>query len=156
MWLTAIRMGLKAPELVQEELSLAERSSITGLTACAPSDSPIGVVCSVALARGFLTAKFQHAIGRVGHRQKFAEEHYETPRHAALLNGLREVSKEVAVSPAAVALRWTVQHPSVVLPLASVTDPVQLDAFAEAARLRLDEDQWRHLDLLSRALGPEP
>ena len=45
-------------EFVQEEFSLAERSGIDELPGCADINRPLGVICSAALARGFLLESF--------------------------------------------------------------------------------------------------
>lgn len=133
--------------VVEEEFSLAERH---GSTAVAGQD--LGLVCSAGLARGFLTGKFQHAVTRVGARHRYVDEHYSTPAHHALLAGLRVVAAEHAVAPAAVAIRWLLEHEAVVLPLVSVTNPGQLEVFGEVATLRLDAEEWATLDALSAAL----
>jgi aryl-alcohol dehydrogenase-like predicted oxidoreductase len=104
------------------------------------------------LARGFLTGKFQHARTRVGARHLYVDEHYSTPAHHALLAGLREVAAGHAVTPAAVAIRWLIEHETVALPLVSVTKPEQLSVFGEVASLRLSSTEWTVLDNLSAAL----
>lgn len=136
--------------IIQEEFSLAERGGLDTLLA-GDTDGALGVVCSAALARGFLTAKFQNASRRVGNRQAFVSEHYGQQAHDELLNELRRVAHVHGVTPAAIALRWLLQHESVALPLASVTAPEQLDAFAEAASLEISVDEWSSLDKLSLA-----
>lgn len=149
----ALKQSCSPPiDVVQEEFSLAERGGIDTLLHCSGDGQPLGVVCSAALARGFLTGKFQNASERVGARQAFVNEHYGQQAHGALLGELRRVAHEHDVTPAAVAIRWLLQHESVALPLVSVTNPKQLDAFSEADAVTLTNDQWSSLDKLSRAL----
>lgn len=139
-------------EFVQEEFSLAERSGIDELLGCADINRPLGIICSAALARGFLTGKFQHAVGRVGARQAFVNEHYRQRAHNELLDQIRRVADEHEVTPAAISLRWLLQHDSVILPLASVTTSAQLDAFTQAASIEISDAAWQSLDSLSAAL----
>lgn len=138
--------------IIQEEFSLAERRGVDDLLACGSGTATPGLVCSVALARGFLTGKFQNAQERVGARQRFVLETYSSPEHNELLAGIRRVAGGRGVTPAAIAIRWLLQHDAVVLPLVSVTTAEQLDAFAEAASQRLTTDEWRSLDELSMRL----
>lgn len=150
---TALRHS-SAPliSMVQEEFSLAERTDFEGLLASGGTDPALGIVCSAALARGFLTGKFEHATAQVGNRQAFVNQHYGQPAHTALLAELRRVAAAHRVAPAAVAIRWLLQHASVVLPLVSVSNPVQLEAFREAATLELSAEAWTSLDNLSSTL----
>ncbi|MFD6397533.1 aldo/keto reductase [Nocardia sp. NPDC060249] len=137
--------------LIQREFSLAERGHVCR-TARPEATERLGLVCSAALARGFLTGKFEHALTRAGARHAYVDEHYGLPGHHALLAGLREVAAAHDVTPAAVAIRWLLQHEAVALPLVSVTDPGQLDVFRDVASLRISVDEWESLNALSAAL----
>ncbi len=139
-------------DVVQEEFSLAERGGLDRVSPPQGDEPSPGILCSAALARGFLTGKFQNTNRRVGARQAFVTGHYGQPVHTDLLEGVRQVAREHGVTPAAVALRWLLQHESVVLPLASVTRPSQLDAFQEVTTLTLSSPQWRLLNRLSLAV----
>lgn len=129
-------------ELVQEELSLAARSFEKGELSALCASRGLGLMSTGSLAQGFLTGKFRQATGRVGHRQRVVARRYGGERQSRLLGVIEEVAGRNGVSMGAVALRWLVAHPSVVLPLASVTRPGQLTSFSEAGRLQLAaEDQ---------------
>lgn len=139
--------------IMQEEFSLVERSGLDRVSATPAGTDRLGLVCSAALARGYLTGKFRDPRGHVGSRQAFVAQRYGTPRHSALLDILDDVSRRYGVQPAAVAIRWLLQHSSVALPLVSVTNPAQLDAFAEAATTRLTEADWLSLDEAAETLS---
>lgn len=150
---------LSAPlALVEEEFSLASGSGAERLLeritrSGQPGDTPaIGVLCSAALAQGFLTGKFRGASTRVGHRQRLVAQRYGSARHAALLEGVRQIADTHSVSPAAVAIRWLIQHKEVVLPLVSVTTASQLEAFEVAASLTISDGEWSFLRALSEDL----
>jgi len=149
--------GAGSISLIQEELNLVERRRIGSLTAVeatvTAAESAPGILATAALARGFLTGKFENATGRVGNRQAFVAENYKLPGHRRLLAEVRGIAAKYAVSPAAVSLRWLVQHDQVALPLASVTRPEQLDAFGQCTTFRLSEDEWINLDKLSAAVS---
>ncbi|MDH6284923.1 aldo/keto reductase [Prescottella agglutinans] len=153
----AMRPGAPSISLIQEELSLAERRHIAGLTDVEAVDtsaaSAPGILATAALARGFLTGKFENATGRVGNRQAFVEENYGFPGHRRVLAEVRKIAATHAVSPAAVSLRWLVQHDQVVLPLASVTRPEQLDVFGQCTTFQLSEDEWTALDHVSGSVS---
>lgn len=136
--------------VVQEEFSLAERGGLEAVTTGGTGMPAPGLLCSAGLARGFLTGKFQYASDRVGARQAFAARHYASPAHDDLLDGLRTLATQYDVSPAAIAIRWLIQHQSVALPLVSVTTPEQLTAFSEAGSIDLSTDEWTALDCVSR------
>lgn len=140
-----------ALDVVQEEFSLAERGGLDRVSSPLIVEPIPAILCSAGLARGFLTGKFQNANRRVGARQGFVVERYQQRVHSDLLEGVRRVAREHGVTPAAVALRWLLQHDSVVLPLASVTRPNQLDAFEEVTTLTLSSSEWGLLNRLSLA-----
>lgn len=147
----ADRLAAPPVSIIQEEFSLAHRAGVTDLLACSADRPPLGLMCSAALARGYLTGKFQRAVGRVGHRQAFVAEHYNRPEHEALLDQLWETARNHDVKPAVIALRWLIQNRSVLLPLASVTDPRQLNDFADTAGILLSHREYSALaDAASR------
>lgn len=161
----AMRPGVPLIPLIQEEFNLAERRRVTEFAdieiAEATAGPTAGILATAALARGFLTGKFENATGRVGSRQAFVAENYGRTEHHRLLVQVRKIAAAHSVSPAAVSLRWLVQHNHVVLPLASVTKPEQLDAFGQCTTFRLSEEEWTVLDTASASVStfaelPEP
>ena len=53
------------------------------------------------------------------------------------------------MKPAAIALAWLIARPSITAPIASATNPEQLEDFADAARIQLDRDDLEQLNLAS-------
>mgnify|MGYP003584365373 CR=1 FL=1 len=129
-----VRVGL-----LQEEFSLMRQGFIGSELHHVAEHSGMRLMATGALAQGFLTGKFIGAVGRVGHRQKYATERYsDTPSHM-ILDRVQEVAEHHGVQMAAVSVAWVASHRFVATPVASVTSPGQLDAFDEAAKLELTE-----------------
>jgi aryl-alcohol dehydrogenase-like predicted oxidoreductase len=63
----------------------------------------------------------------------------------------REVAQRLGVPPAAVAMAWVAQHPSVTAPLIGADAPEQVDAAVDAAALMLGQDER---DLLEAPYRP--
>lgn len=138
--------------VAEEEFSLVDRRGSAIVDDIEIGGARTGLICSASLGRGFLTGKFRNARGRVGARQQFVLSRYGSAPHDTLLNSLMDVAATLGTTPAAVSLRWLVDHPAVVLPLASVTNTGQLDDFVAAAELDIDRSCWELLDSRSRDL----
>jgi len=65
-------------------------------------------------------------------------EQYFNERGFRILEALDEISKQYNTTPAAVALAWLIQRPSVTAPIVSATSLKQLDSIIEAPKLELD------------------
>lgn len=146
------RLGLAPLELIQEEFSLAARSFETSELCVLAESQNLTLMCTVALAQGFLTGKFRNATERVGHRQRLVAERYPGARFDRILDTLQTVAAGHGVSMAAAALRWLVDHPRSVLPVASVTAPSQLEAFRQASEISLGGSDWTILESVSAPL----
>ncbi|KQS40558.1 aldo/keto reductase [Pedobacter sp. Leaf194] len=109
----------------------------------------LGVVTYYSLASGFLTGKYRSENDldkskRGGGITKFLNE-----RGFRILDALDKVADKHSVEPAAVALGWLIQHPSITAPIASVTDLNQLKSFTQAANLSLSAEDISLLDKAS-------
>ncbi|WP_244928740.1 aldo/keto reductase [Nocardioides sp. W7] len=133
-------------DVVQAEFNLADRSFESSELGRLCVSRGLGLMSTGSLAQGFLTGKFRNATERVGHRQQVVARRYRGHRMANLLDVLESVAARHDVSMAAAALAWLVGRPPVVLPLASVTQPDQLEAFREVGGLRLDDEDRALLD----------
>ena len=108
----------------------------------------IGVINFYALARGFLTGKYQPGITVDSPRAKGVEQ-YLGPRGDAVLTALAEVAAAHGVRQAAVALAWLLAKPGVVAPLASARTVDQLDDLLAVGDLELTADEVAALDAAS-------
>jgi len=109
----------------------------------------LGVVTYYSLASGFLTGKYRSENDldkskRGGGITKFLNE-----KGFRILDALDKVADKHSVEPAAVALGWLIQHPSITAPIASVTDLSQLKSFTQAANLSLSAEDISLLDKAS-------
>ena len=98
------------------------------------------------LARGFLTGKYRPGGAEIDSpRAAGVREAYFNPRGFAVLDALDEVAGAHGVGPAAVALAWLRQQPTVLAPIASATSPEQLAELMASATLALTPEQVERL-----------
>ncbi len=112
-------------------------------------DNQLGVIPYYALAAGFLTGKYRSKddLGQSA-RGKSAEK-YLTDRGSRIIAALDEVSVQLGVPPAQVAIAWLIAQPTVTAPIASATRSAQLGELIAAAKLKLSESQLRLLNKAS-------
>ncbi len=110
----------------------------------------MGVITYYSLESGFLTGKYRTAddIGKSPRGGKM--QHYFNDRGMKILNALELVSKQYHTTPAAVALAWLIQRPSVTAPIVSATHTQQLDSIIQAPSLNLDPDAVMLLNAASQ------
>lgn len=112
----------------------------------------VSVVASSALAAGALTGKY----GAAGAEGRLAGD-LQSPRHRAALEvaeELRGMARDLATTPAALALAFALANPLVCSVLFGATSPDQVTANLEAVEVleRLDADRLAAL----RAVGEAP
>lgn len=151
-WLRAAdEGGLVAPVALQPHYSLVHRSPFeTGLGAVA-ADAGLAVLPYRALGGGFLSGKYRTDADTEGRARGANVKPLLTPDGLGLLDTVEAVARDHGVAAASVALAWLRQQPHVVAPLASATDPAQLDELVASTTVELDQDE---LDRLARASGP--
>ena len=106
----------------------------------------LGVIPYYSLASGFLTGKYRSPADfgkspRGGGMQKYLDA-----RGQRILAALDEVAAGHKAAPAQVALAWLMARPSITAPIASATNPEQLDTLIGATRLQLGPDAISILD----------
>lgn len=122
----------------------------------------IGVIPWSPLARGFLTGSRTRQNPRVTRRalsDAFADEMYFEEEDYRVLDALLEVAGQRGLAPAQIALAWILSVPGVVAPIIGSTKIDQIDAAADAVRIRLTEDEILRLEAPYRAhpiLGHRP
>jgi len=113
----------------------------------------LGVITYFSLASGFLTGKYRtQADVSKSARDRFVEK-YLNPRGFRILNALTRVAAEQQVSPATVALAWLISRPAVTAPIASATNPEQLNGLIKATELELNPSAVERLNRASSYNG---
>lgn len=109
----------------------------------------LGVIPYYSLASGFLTGKYRSSADfgkspRGGGMQRFLDA-----RGKRILSALDDVAAGHKATPAQVALAWLMARPGITAPIASATNPKQLDELIGATRVQLGAGAIKALDAAS-------
>jgi aryl-alcohol dehydrogenase-like predicted oxidoreductase len=147
----ALDSGVETPCLVQLPYSLVNRDWVEGAEMVAALElCDASVTASWTLAGGLLSGKYaKGASGRM-------EREKDDPRWASALEAadeLEELARELETTPAALAIAWALNNPTVATVLFGATRPEQIAENASAPALleRLDEEHLARLE----AIGTE-
>jgi aryl-alcohol dehydrogenase-like predicted oxidoreductase len=140
----AERDGLPSYVALQPEYNLVERAYEDGLRTVV-AGAQLSCVPYYALASGFLTGKYRPGTN-VSSARAGGVARYLDARGLALLETLDELAAEHAVSPAAVALAWLRDQPTVAAPIASARTVEQLDELLQFTSLVLSDAERARLD----------
>jgi Predicted oxidoreductases (related to aryl-alcohol dehydrogenases) len=145
--------GLAKPVALQPEYNLVHRGEVegSGLAELALAHQ-LAVVPYFGLAAGFLTGKYSRDEPPHGPRAARVK-HYATEAGFRVVDVLNELSEELGVEPATVALAWLRQQPSVVAPIASASSVEQVAPLIAAMELKLGRAQINRLNKVSADLG---
>jgi aryl-alcohol dehydrogenase-like predicted oxidoreductase len=148
---------------LEQALALGEREGMASYVALQPQynllerdyERELQLVCErhglacvpyFGLARGFLTGKYRADGDQVDSpRAEGVRKSYFNERGFAVLRALDAIAAEHDVSPAAVALSWLREQPTVLAPIASATSPEQVDELLASTRLSLSDAERRRL-----------
>ena len=150
-WMSIAKSGgYHLPVALQPHYNLVERGYETsGLRAVAEAEG-LSVFPYFSLAKGFLAGKYRAADDATAQgasvRAAGAAE-YLNERGLAVLGELDAIAAAHGTVPAAVALAWLRQQPTVAAPIASARTTEQLQALLASLRLELGVDELRTLDL---------
>ncbi|HVT00461.1 MAG TPA: aldo/keto reductase [Solirubrobacterales bacterium] len=97
------------------------------------------------LARGFLTGKYRPGGEQVDSPRAEGAMRYLDERGERMLAALDEIAAAHGVEPAAVAIAWLRERPTVTAPIASARDERQLAPLLAAVELTLDADELARL-----------
>jgi aryl-alcohol dehydrogenase-like predicted oxidoreductase len=145
---TATREGLPHFRVFQPEYNLVSRHHFEGELQDLCITHNLGVVPYYGLASGFLTGKYriEADLGKSVRGNRMGELfHGKGP---SVLAAMDEVAAETGASLAQVALAWLAAQDGVTAPIASATNPEQLDELLGFWDLELTRDQ---LDRLTAA-----
>lgn len=146
---TAQRLSLPKYQSLQPEYNLYSREIYESQLEQVVTEHQLGVMNYYALASGFLTGKYRSEADLNKSQRGGAVKNYLNERGFSILKALDQVSEQYNVNPASMALAWLIARPSVTAPIASVTNPVQLEDLVKAASLRLNVEDIAILDQAS-------
>ncbi|WP_353650431.1 aldo/keto reductase [Nakamurella sp. A5-74] len=148
-WLDVARSGgLEAPVVLQPHYSLSQRQPYESEVAGIAAAEGLMVLPYRALGGGFLTGKYRTTADTQGRARGAGVLPLLTPAGLRLLDTLDAIARTHDVRPAAIALAWLLQQPTVTAPLASATSTTQLAELLAAPTVRMDDSD---LDRLTAA-----
>ena len=135
---TSAEHQLPSYETFQPHYNLYEREAYENGLEPVCLGHGLGVITYYSLESGFLTGKYRTKTDLDKSPRGGKMEQYFNERGFRILEALDEISKQYNTTPAAVALAWLIQRPSVTAPIVSATSLKQLDSIIEAPKLDLD------------------
>lgn len=126
---------------LQNEYNLIEREEYETDSMLILEEFGIGSFPFFALARGFLTGKYQNG-NKVESVRAQGVEKYATAENFELLARLEKVAAAHSVSMAAVALEWLRSRPTVIAPIASARTLDQLQEITQEVSLSASEIEF--------------
>jgi aryl-alcohol dehydrogenase-like predicted oxidoreductase len=146
-----------AVDAIQPPFSLIHRGAADGVLLWA-REHEAGAIVYSPMASGLLTGSFtaeraarlQPGDWRAGHPD-FTEPALSA--NLALADSLRPVAERHGVTPAAVAVAWTLAFPGVTGAIVGARSPLQVDGWLPAATLELKDDDLSDIAAAIRATG---
>jgi aryl-alcohol dehydrogenase-like predicted oxidoreductase len=140
----AEREGLPRYVALQPHYNLMERDFESDQRpVCEREDVPVFPFFS--LAMGFLTGKYRPGGGEVDSPRAEGAAKYLDERGEGMLEALDEISAAHDVAPAAAAIAWLRQQPTVLSPIASARTVDQLSPLLASVELTLSDDELARL-----------
>lgn len=125
-------------------------------------DQGIGVVPYSPLAGGVLSGKYiagapppSDTRGATSMRWiKSHDFHWETPNNLRVLEGLREIARDLDQPMAQLALAWLVSHPLITSAIIGASNPEQLTQNLNAVNVELSDQVLERINEIAPQLGP--
>jgi aryl-alcohol dehydrogenase-like predicted oxidoreductase len=144
-------------DAIQPQFNLIHRDAAASVLPWA-RDHEAGVIVYSPMASGLLTgaftaeraARLEPGDWRAGHPDFTGPA---LSANLALADGLRPVAERHGVTPAAVAVAWTLAFPGVTGAIVGARSPGQVDGWLPAASLELKEDDLSDIAAVVRATG---
>jgi aryl-alcohol dehydrogenase-like predicted oxidoreductase len=141
---TSDRLGVVRYVALQTHYNLMERAEYEGELRDVVAAYGLGALPYYGLAKGFLTGKYR-AGEQIDSPRAEGAAAYVGEKGDRVLTALRTVAKAHGVPPAAVALRWLADQPTVVSPIASARSVEQLAELLPMQDLVLSDDELKLL-----------
>ena len=142
--------GLPRYATLQPHYNLCERASFEGELQALCVRENLGVITYFSLAAGFLTGKYRSEADLGKSARGPGMKKYLNPHGMEILDALGEVARRLNATPAQVSLAWLMTRPGVTAPIASATNPDQLQEILRAAEIRLDAQVLAALESASQ------
>ena len=142
--------GLPRYATLQPHYNLCERASFEGELQALCVRENLGVITYFSLAAGFLTGKYRSEADLGKSARGPGIKKYLNPHGMEILDALGEVARRLNATPAQVSLAWLMTRPGVTAPIASATNPDQLQEILRAAEIRLDAQALAALESASQ------
>lgn len=132
--------------VLQPEYNLYDRKKFESVYYDLATTHALGVITYYSLASGFLSGKYRTEDDLKKSQRGASIKKYLNTRGMRILDALDRVAAAYGVEPAAVALAWVMQRPAITAPIASATKPEHIQAFTQAATLKMSEEHIRDLN----------
>jgi aryl-alcohol dehydrogenase-like predicted oxidoreductase len=136
----AEREGLPRYVALQPHYNLMERDYESDQRAVCERED-IACFPFYALAKGFLTGKYRPGGEKIDSVRAEGASQYLDERGERMLSALDEIASTHGVQPAAVAVAWLREQPTVLAPIASARNKDQLAPLIASAKLELSGDE---------------
>ena len=137
-------------ETLQPHHSLVHRKEFEGELLRVCLEQGLGVMPYSPLAGGFLTGKYTREGPQVESQRARSAKQYFNADGWAVVDALRHIAGERGVTPAAVALAWSLVQPGVTAPIVGANTPSQLADQLPAVELELTPEELARLDVVSQ------
>ncbi len=146
---TSKRLGLPRYESLQPHYNLLERALFEGALEEVCVKEGLGVINYFPLAAGFLTGKYRSEADLAKSARGQGVKKYLDARGLGIVAALEEAAAALGATPGQIAIAWLLARPSVTAPIASATNPQQLDELLKAAQIKLPAETVARLDAAS-------
>lgn len=148
----ATRLGITI-DIVQPMYSLVKRQAEVELFPMALCEG-IAVAAYSPLGSGLLTGKYlSGGTGRLSTDQRYAAR-YGAHWMLETAEALSQISAEMGVDAATLAVAWAAHHPAVTAPIISARNPAQLKPSLDAQNLKLSAPDHARIEALSQRPAP--
>lgn len=109
----------------------------------------VGVIPYSPLAKGFLSGKYRRGETTSSMYAETVSKRYDREEMWRTLEVVREIAKEIDITPSAVSLAWLLAQPVITAPIVGANSVEQLEHNLAAVEVTLTEEQLLRLDKVS-------
>ncbi len=146
--------GVPRPVALQPPYNLLRRAPYETKWQPVAEEFGLGVITYWSLAGGMLTGKYDRNAPVEGARADTVNRH-ASPRAWDVVDAVKAIAAEHNVDPAAVAIAWLLENPTVTAPAASARNASQVGPMMEGVTIQLTAEDMALLNGLSAGLGVE-